>query len=69
LRSAVGRGAEEIADALSEVERWLARGESEPDWPGIAALASARAYSARHAAILLPWKAALDALSNRSAEY
>ena len=68
LRSAVGRGAEEIADALSEVERWLARGESEPDWPGIAALAPARAYPARHPAILLPWKAALVALSNHDTE-
>jgi NifU-like protein involved in Fe-S cluster formation len=41
---------------------WLA-GESEtaPDWPGIAALAPARAYPARHAAILLPFRAATDA--------
>lgn len=68
LRSAVGRGFEEIAHASSEIERWLAGGGTEPDWPGIAALASARAYPARHPAILLPWKAALVALSNRNSE-
>ena len=68
LRSAARRGAEEIAEASSEIERWLAGGEPEPDWPGIAALVSARAYRARHPAILLPWKAALVALSNRDAD-
>lgn len=68
LRSAAGHGAEEIAHASSEIERWLAGGETEPDWPGIAALGSARAYPARHPAILLPWKAALVALSNRNAD-
>jgi hypothetical protein len=34
--------------------------------PGIDRLASACPYTARHAAILLPWKAALAALSNPS---
>lgn len=65
LRSARGRDTGALTGALSEIERWLAGAEVEPDWPGIAALASARAFPARHAAILLPWKAALAALSNR----
>lgn len=64
LRAAQGRDAEAIGAALSEIEIWLA-GEGElPAWPGIEQLASARPYTARHAAILLPWKAALAALSN-----
>lgn len=53
------RGA--LADWLSG-ERAVA-----PDWPGIAALAPARAYPARHAAILLPFDAALAATSGRVA--
>ena len=44
------------------IEQWL-RGDSPlPDWPGLSQIAAARDYSARHGAILLPWKAALAAL-------
>jgi NifU-like protein involved in Fe-S cluster formation len=49
-----------MAEAL---ERWLA-GEGElPRWRGIEALVPARDYPARHGALLLPWKAASEALS------
>ncbi|HEX4847480.1 MAG TPA: iron-sulfur cluster assembly scaffold protein [Novosphingobium sp.] len=52
-----------IAKALAEVELWLTdEGAGLPDWPGLSAIAAARAYPARHGAILLPWKAALSAL-------
>ena len=64
LLAAQGRDAEAIASALSEIELWLAGSGDLPLWPGIEALASARPYAARHPAILLPWKAALAALSN-----
>ena len=64
LRSAPGRDASEIAAALVAIEAWLAGSGAEPSWPNIAELEPARAYPARHAAILLPWKAALAALSN-----
>jgi NifU-like protein involved in Fe-S cluster formation len=37
-------------------------GELLPDWPGIALLAPARAYPARHASILLAFDAAIAAL-------
>lgn len=48
------------SDALAQ---WLA-GEGElPQWPGIAALAPARNHPGRHGALLLPWKAAREALS------
>ena len=67
LRSSTGRARADIAAAHAEIDAWLAGGETLPNWPGIAQLASARAYSARHAPILLPWKAALAALSNSAA--
>ena len=64
LRASQGRDADSIRDALTEMESWL-QGEGDlPSWPGIDQLAAARPYPARHAAILLPWKAALAALSN-----
>lgn len=65
IRSAPGRDYAQVAEALAEIEGWLAGAEPLPSWPGIAALAAARGYPARHSAILLPWKAALAALPNR----
>lgn len=64
LKSASGRNTAEIAKAQVEIEAWLGGSGIVPTWPGIATLASARAFPARHAAILLPWKAAAAALSN-----
>jgi NifU-like protein involved in Fe-S cluster formation len=64
LRSAAGRDGADIASALAAIEAWLAGGDQMPSWPDVAELEPARAYPARHAAILLPWKAALAALSN-----
>ena len=49
------------ADAL---QAWLAgEGELPGGWPGLAPLAPARAHPGRHEALLLPWKAAREALS------
>ncbi len=64
LRAATGRGAGEIGETLDTLEQWLGGAGEAPDWPGIAVLAPARDHPARHAAILLPWKAAMSALSN-----
>ena len=61
-REARGRGPEEMLAALGEIETWLDAGRAMPNWPGIAALEPATAFPARHGAILLPWKAAVDAL-------
>lgn len=63
LRAARGLDEAAIAAALARLEAWLGGDETMPDWPGLEVLAPARAYPARHAAILLPWKAALAALS------
>lgn len=62
--AAVGRGAEEIATAHRAMVQWLADEGGLPDWPGIAAIEAAHAYPARHGAMMLPWEAALAALSS-----
>ncbi|EDL50291.1 iron-sulfur cluster assembly scaffold protein [Erythrobacter sp. SD-21] len=51
----------------NQIERWLGGAEERPDWPGMQILEPARAYPGRHGAILLPWRAALDALSKGGA--
>ncbi len=63
-RGAVGRSAADVAVSREQIASWLAQGVPPPDWPGLAALEPARAYPARHGAILLAWDAALAALSN-----
>lgn len=62
-QGAQGRGAAEIAAASEALERWLAGTAPLPDWPGLAAIAPAQAYPARHGAVLLAWRAAREALS------
>lgn len=64
--AAVGRTAPEIAAAEREIAGWLAGG-SLPTWPGLATIAAAAAYPARHGAVLLPWRAALSALPSAAA--
>ena len=61
---AEGRGADAIARSLNQLEAWLAGDAGLPDWPGLMTIEPARAYPARHGAMLLPWKAALAALSS-----
>lgn len=61
-QSAVGRDRAKLARAADELAGWLAGTGPEPDWPGIAVIAPARSYPARHGAILLAWRAALAAL-------
>ena len=51
-----------LTASLADLEQWLAGGTL-PAWPGIAAIAPARDYPARHGAILLAWRAALVALA------
>lgn len=64
-RAAAGRSAPAIAATERAIAIWLAEGGDLPDWPGIAAIAPAAAYPARHGAILLAWRASLAALSSR----
>ena len=58
---ATGQTRAEINTGLQQIEAWLAGGAL-PDWPGIGQIAAARAFPARHGAVLLAWRAALVAL-------
>lgn len=62
-----GKAGADIQTSLAEIIDWLAGEGDTPAWPDIAMLEAARAYPGRHGAILLPWRAALDALSKPSA--
>ena len=61
-QAAKGRSLEDIDEAARGIEGWLAQGGDPPDWPGIAAIAAARDYPARHGAIMLAWQAARQLL-------
>lgn len=54
----------EIGATLAAIEVWLDGAGDLPSWPRFHMLAEARAYPGRHEALMLPWKAALDALSS-----
>ena len=56
-----------IAPAEAELVLWLAGEGDMPNWPGVGALVPALDYPGRHGAILLPWRAAIAALSNAGA--
>lgn len=58
-----GRTRADIEATLAGLRNWLAHEGDLPDWPRLEALAGARDYAGRHAALLLPWEAALKALS------
>ncbi len=62
LMAAQGRTAADIAESETAISAWLAGQRDMPPWPGLAALSPARAFPARHGAILLPWRAARAAL-------
>ena len=63
-RHATGHDLVAVRDVLARLEAWLDDEGPAPDWPDLALVAPARAYPARHGAMLLPWKAAAVALSS-----
>lgn len=65
-RHARGRDLASLAQTLSKLEQWLAGDGDMPEWPDLAIIAPARDYPGRHGAMLLPWKAAVAALSSAS---
>ncbi len=66
--SIVGHDAATLTIAHDALARWFAQPDAPtPAWPGITALAPARAYPARHGAALLPFSAAAAAASAASA--
>ncbi len=65
-RHAHGRCAEDILATAERFAAWLEDEAPLPDWPDVTLIAAAQAYPARHGAMLLPWKAAIAALSTRT---
>ncbi|GGC20722.1 hypothetical protein GCM10011371_05460 [Novosphingobium marinum] len=61
---AQGLNRADVEAALSQIDTWLSGEGNTPDWPGLDAIARARDYPGRHAAILLAWRAAADCLSS-----
>lgn len=61
---ASGRDGAQLAATAGDMRAWLAGQGGMPDWPGIELIEPARAYPARHGAIMLAWDAALRALEN-----
>ncbi|WP_299192596.1 iron-sulfur cluster assembly scaffold protein [uncultured Erythrobacter sp.] len=61
--AAPGKDAASLEAQMQSLEQWLAGEGEAPDLARIHLIEPARAYPARHAAILLPWRAALDALA------
>ncbi len=62
-RDVKGRTRDDLQRQAEALLSWLNRGGPQPQWAGIELLDTARAYPARHDAVLLPWRAALQALS------
>ncbi|WP_310467354.1 iron-sulfur cluster assembly scaffold protein [Sphingomonas sp.] len=61
--SAVGRSAEEVAQAVESLRNWLSGDHDDPGtWPGLSALSAARSRIGRHGAIVLPFETLLDAI-------
>lgn len=59
---AIGLGAPALATAHNALLAWLKGDGPLPDWPGLEAIAPARAYPGRHDAIMLAWQAAQQLL-------
>ena len=59
----VGEYPAQVEKTAAALSQWLAGEGDLPPWPGLEPLAPARAHPGRHGALLLPWKAAVEALS------
>ena len=66
-RHAAGLDLAAMALVHDRIEGWLEGEAPIADWPGLALLAPAREFPARHGVILLPWRAAIVALSSAPA--
>ncbi len=63
-RHAAGMELAQLTALHDQLEGWLEGQATMPDWPDLEMLEQAREYPARHGAIMLPWKAAISALSS-----
>lgn len=62
--AAIGRSMDDFVQAEIALLRWLGGEEDLPDWPGLLAIAPAREFPGRHGAIMLGWRAVLQAYAN-----
>ena len=63
-RHAAGCDLAQITAIQERLEAWLEGEAPMPEWPDLQLLERARDYPGRHGAIMLPWKAAIAALSS-----
>ncbi len=66
-RHAPGLTEADLREAHDRLAAWLDEEGPAPDWPDIGLIAPARDFRGRHGAMLLPWKAAMAALSSTPA--
>jgi len=62
-KEARGRRLGDAEAAIAEIEAWLNGDAPLPKWPGFSQLEPVREHAGRHSALLLPWKALKQALS------
>ncbi|MEM9311639.1 MAG: iron-sulfur cluster assembly scaffold protein [Pseudomonadota bacterium] len=55
---------DDLARQFEQIEGWLSGASAPPNWPRFEALLGARDHPGRHGALVLPWQAALSALSS-----
>lgn len=67
-RHAVGLSADEIRQAHDSLAGWLDEQGPAPHWPDISLIVPARDFRGRHGVMLLPWKAAMAALSSTASD-
>ncbi|MEP2736421.1 MAG: hypothetical protein ABJP34_08985 [Erythrobacter sp.] len=61
--AAIGKTHSDFADTLSEIEHWLSGDGKVPQWPQFDPLLPVLQHKGRHGALMLPWRAAIGALS------
>ncbi|GAA4643796.1 hypothetical protein GCM10023115_17560 [Pontixanthobacter gangjinensis] len=62
--AATGQNGADAQRYHGTIQNWLSADGPIPDWPRLELLDAARNYPGRHEAILLPWRAASEALCN-----
>ncbi|WP_298466468.1 iron-sulfur cluster assembly scaffold protein [uncultured Erythrobacter sp.] len=65
-RAISGKDKQTLTETVEQIEGWLGGDCAAPDWPDFDVLSGARSHPGRHGALLLPWNAALEALSSRN---
>jgi len=66
-KGVIGSDVDQLTEMKAHIENWLEGEAPLPQWPEFDALEPAREHRGRHGAILLPWTAAIEALSSRAA--